>query len=111
MSRFSKGTFDHDGNGFPGGSRPAKEKTMTKKPKKAPRKAADKPKAEPVPHKGPVQPTFSVAGNVGDKKRDPGEVKIIEAGRNARLNSVAREDNPKSGNEADLWLEGWDSLG
>lgn len=129
-SRFSKGTFDHDHDGRPGGSRKG-EKTMTDsvkgsvpaKPKNGRRKVTEKQKADfatrdttgrrvaKVDSDAPVHPTFSVAGNVGNKDLDPGDRKIVEAGRNARLNGVAREDSPKSGKENDLWLEGWDSVG
>lgn len=81
MSRFRKGTLDHDGDGKAGGS--MKENDMVKPKKKA------APKAQ-------------------EKAREPEDQVLFLRGRHARGAGIRREDSPYLGHERDVWLEGWD---
>jgi hypothetical protein len=116
MTDAPKGTDHVPANSLPSGKKAKNGRRKVTEKQKADFASADAhlPHGQRVPKSesdAPVQPTFSVAGNVGNKDLDPADRKLVEAGRNARLNGVAREDSPKSGKENDLWLEGWDSVG
>lgn len=91
MSRFRKGTLDHDGDGKPGGSKPGKENDMSKK------KAAK-----------PATTASNKSAPKSDKARDPEDQVIYLRGRHASRAGIRREDSPYLGHERDVWLEGYD---
>lgn len=95
MSRFRKGTLDHDGDGKTGGSMKESDVTKAKKTRA---------KAQPVP--------ATTASNKGaaksEKAREPEDQVLFLRGRHARGAGIRREDSPYLGRERDVWLEGYD---